>query len=160
MSGWHVWAFERLFAVVERVDEERYRKDAGLFFKSIHGTINHMLLVEHVWHGRLTGEKFKVGGLADEIEPDRGRLRERLLARAAIWGPMVEAMSDAEFDGDLTYRSLKGVEYSMPRASIVHTMFTHGSHHRGQVSAALTQWGYEAPEMDFPLFLLSLRKTS
>jgi uncharacterized damage-inducible protein DinB len=156
MSGWHVWAFERLYAVVGRVAEEQYRQDAGLFFKSIHGTLNHMLLVEHVWRGRLTGELFRIASLADELEPDRARLRERLLAHAAVWGPMVQAMSDDEFDSDLAFRTLKGDAYSLPRASIVHTMFTHGAHHRGQITTALTQWGHEAPVMDFPYFLMTL----
>jgi uncharacterized damage-inducible protein DinB len=156
MSGWHVWAFEQLYAVVDRVDEEQYRKDAGLFFKSIHGTLNHMLLVEQVWRGRLIGELFRPGSLADEVEPARARLRERLLAHAALWGQMLQAISDADLDGDLTYRSLKGDEYTMPRASIVHSMFTHGAHHRGQVTTALTQWGHEAPVMDLPYFLMTV----
>jgi uncharacterized damage-inducible protein DinB len=156
MSGWHVWAFEQLYAVVDGVDEDRYRKDAGLFFKSIHGTLNHMLLVEHNWRGRLIGEPFRVNSLADELVADRHRLRERLLSHAGHWGQMVQSMSDAELAGDFTYRSLKGDQYTMPRASIVHTTFTHGAHHRGQITTALTQWGYEAPVMDFPYFLMTL----
>jgi uncharacterized damage-inducible protein DinB len=156
MSGWHVWAFERVYAVVDRVEETQYRKEAGLIFKSIHGTLNHMLLVEQLWRGRLTGELLRISSLADEVEPDRARLRERLLAHAALWGPMVQAMSDYEFNGDLTYRSMAGDAYTMPRVSIVHTMFTHGAHHRGQITTALTQWGYEAPVMDFPYYLLML----
>jgi uncharacterized damage-inducible protein DinB len=156
MSGWHVWAFERLYAVVDRVDDAQYRKDAGLFFKSVHGTLNHMLLIEHLWRGRLTGELFRAGSLADEVEPDRARLRERLLAHASLWGPMVQAMSDAELEGDHAFRTMKGDAYSLPRASIVHTLFTHGAHHRGQITTALTQCGHDAPEMDFPYYLLSL----
>jgi uncharacterized damage-inducible protein DinB len=160
MSGWHVWAFERLYAVVDGVDDARYRADTGLFFKSVHGTLNHMLLIEQMWRGRLTGDLLQISSLAEEIEPDRARLRERLLAHASLWGPMVEAMPDAVFDGDLTYRSMKGDTYTFPRASIVHTMFTHGAHHRGQITTVLTQWGCPAPEMDFPYYLASLRSNA
>jgi uncharacterized damage-inducible protein DinB len=158
MSGWHVWAFEQLYAVVDLVDEAKYRQDMGLFFKSVHGTLNHMLLVEHVWRGRLIGELFSAKSLADEIEPDRTRLRDRLLAHAALWRTAVDAMSDEDFAGDLSYRSLKGDPYTLPRASVIHTLFTHGAHHRGQITTALTQWGHEAPVMDFPYFLAGLPK--
>jgi uncharacterized damage-inducible protein DinB len=158
MAGWHRWAFEQLYAVVDGLDEEKYRRDAGLFFKSVHGTLNHMLLVEHMWRGRLIGELFGVKSLGDEIEPDRARLRERIHAHAALWAPTVDALTDVELGADFTYRSLKGDVYRMPRASIVHTLFTHGAHHRGQITAALTQWGHEAPVMDFPYFFASLPK--
>jgi uncharacterized damage-inducible protein DinB len=156
MSAWHLWAFERLYAVVDRVDDERYRRDAGLFFKSVHGTLNHMLLAEHIWRGRLVGEIFPVKSLADEIEPDRVRLRERVLAHAGLWRAAIDATSDEDLAGDLSYRSLKGDPYTLPRASIVHHVFTHGAHHRGQITTALTQWGEEAPVMDFPAFLSAL----
>jgi uncharacterized damage-inducible protein DinB len=158
MAGWHVWAFERLFAAVDTLDEADYRRDVGLFFTSVHGTLNHMLLVEQLWKGRLTGDLFEVGRLSDEIEPDRAALRQRLLAHAATWGPMVAAMNAAEFESNLRYRSMAGDEYELPRVSIVHTMFTHAAHHRGQITTALTQLHKEAPEMDFPYFLLSLPK--
>jgi uncharacterized damage-inducible protein DinB len=156
MCGWHVWTFEKLYACVEELSEDEYRKDAGLFFKSVHGTLNHMLLVELLWEGRLKGELFKAGSLADEIEKDRTRLRERLVAHAGIWRPMIDATPDSELSAELRYRSMAGDEYVLPRLSIIHTMFTHGAHHRGQVTTALNQMGKSSPELDFPYFLLSL----
>src|SRR3954463_9982528 len=89
MSGWHVWAFERLYACIDPLVEDDYRKDAGLFFKSVHGTLNHMLLVEQLWAGRLAGSRLNVKSLADELHADRAELRARLLAHAATWGEMI-----------------------------------------------------------------------
>jgi uncharacterized damage-inducible protein DinB len=156
MSGWHVWTFERLYAVVDGLDDADYRKDAGLFFKSVHGSLNHMLLVEHNWAGRLSGDLFKAESLAQEIEPDRARLRERLLAHAAIWGRMVDTMSEADLGEKITYRAMAGTEHTLSRGTVIHTLFTHGSHHRGQITTVLTQMGKEAPVMDYPYYILSL----
>jgi len=155
MSGWHVWAFERLYAVVDDLSEEEYRRDAGLFFKSVHGTLNHMLLIEQMWASRLAGDPKPPETLADEVESDRARLRARILASAASWGEAIRAMSVADFSSDFTYRSMANTEHTLPRVSVIHTMFTHGAHHRGQVSTALTQAGKPAPEMDFPYYLLT-----
>lgn len=156
MAGWHVWAFERLYESVDRAGEADYRKDAGLFFKSIHGSLNHMLLVEHLWRGRLTGNILKIESLADELEADRSRLKKRLFESARSWRPYVDAMPEIELDGDLTFTSTTGQSYTLPRAGIVHALFTHAAHHRGQVSAVLTQLGLPAPVMDYPYYLDSL----
>ena len=47
LARYNAWATQALLAALERVPEGDYRRDCGLFFKSIHGTLNHLLLVEH-----------------------------------------------------------------------------------------------------------------
>lgn len=159
MADWNAWACERTFAVVDQVAASDYLRDAGLFFKSIHRTINHMLLVELMWRGRLTGDLLALSGLDQELESDRAALKRRLLESAGWWRPYVESLSDEALSGDFSYRSIKGDPYTLPRCAIVHTMFTHGAHHRGQVTAVLTQLGLEAPVLDYPYFLASLPKS-
>lgn len=158
MADWNVWAYERTWTIVEQAAEADYRRDLGLFFGSIHRTMNHMLLVEQMWRGRLTEDPFAVSGLDQELETDRARLRQRQLESSGWWRPYVDSLSDAVLLGDFSYRSLKGDPYVLPRSAIIHTMFTHGAHHRGQVSAALTQIGLEAPVLDYPYFLAALPK--
>ena len=53
LARYNVWATRRLLDAVAVVSEADYRKDMGLFFKSIHGTLNHLLVGEHmVWYRR------------------------------------------------------------------------------------------------------------
>ncbi|MDH8644600.1 DinB family protein, partial [Klebsiella pneumoniae] len=33
-----------------------YRADRGAFFKSVHGTLNHLLATDRIWMKRFTGE--------------------------------------------------------------------------------------------------------
>ena len=35
---------------------EQYRADRGAFFKSVHGTLNHLLVTDRIWMQRFTGE--------------------------------------------------------------------------------------------------------
>lgn len=159
MADWNAWCFHRLYAVVDRVGEEDYRRDYGLFFKSVHGTLNHMLLVEKMWLGRLTGELLAVSGLDQELEPDRARLKHRQMESAHAIGAYLKATPDPALFADFDYRAINGDPYTLPRAAAVHTLFTHGAHHRGQVTTVLTQLGLEAPVLDYPRFLASLPKS-
>lgn len=154
MARYHAWAFDRLYDEVDTLDEESYRRDVGLFFRSVHGTLNHLLLVEHLWQARLRGTVFPVSGLDQELEPDRAQLKTRLLAFAAGWRPFVDALTPAQIAGDLEYRNTAGQPFTLPYASLVLHVFNHATHHRGQISTALTQHGAKAPVMDLPYFLL------
>ena len=59
--------------------EDDYRRDVGLFFKSIHGTLNHLLVGEHLlWFRRFAEGVSPRLALDDEAETDRTRLAERL----------------------------------------------------------------------------------
>lgn len=40
LASYHLWAYERLYATIEKLSEDQYRKDVGLVFKSVHGTLN------------------------------------------------------------------------------------------------------------------------
>ncbi|HVJ62114.1 MAG TPA: DinB family protein [Tahibacter sp.] len=156
MADYHRWAFDRLYAEVDRLSDDDYRRDSGQFFGSVHGTLNHLLLVEHLWQARLEHDVYPAAGLDQELEADRAALKRRLLDFATGWRAFVDAMTPTQVAGDLAYRSLAGDRYELPYASLVLHVFNHATHHRGQVSVALVQLGQAAPVMDLPYFLNEL----
>ena len=86
--------------------------------------------------------------LNEEVETDRARLRQRLVEAAERWQPFVESCDDARFAGTLDYTSTKGVAQSLPFAATLGHVFNHGTHHRGQITAAITAMGHPCPEID------------
>ena len=48
LARYNVWATARVLDAVRALPEEAYRRDVGLFFKSIHGTLNHLLVVSTI----------------------------------------------------------------------------------------------------------------
>src|SRR3982074_1479916 len=53
---YNAWANGRLYDSVARLGPEQYRADRGAFFKSVHGTLNHLLVTDRIWMQRFTGE--------------------------------------------------------------------------------------------------------
>src|SRR5512147_373438 len=53
---YNAWANGRLYDAAARLSTEQYRADRGAFFKSVHGSLNHLLVTDRIWMRRFTGE--------------------------------------------------------------------------------------------------------
>jgi uncharacterized damage-inducible protein DinB len=160
LARYDLWAARKLFEHVDALPEADYRRDAGLFFKSVHGTLNHLLVTEHeLWRPRFAEGASPRLKLDAELEPDRARLRERLIDSAAAWQPLIESWPADRFDGVLEYTSTDGLARRLPFSAALAHVFNHGTHHRGQITAAITAFGRTCPELDLPWMLLTERKT-
>ncbi len=150
LARYHVWATGRLYGHIDALSEAECRQDAGLFFKSVHGTCNHLLVAEHaVWLPRFADGISNKVALDAELESDRAALRERLLAAVARWQTLIASFDAARFAGTLDYTTTKGVAQSLPFAPTLGHVFNHATHHRGQITAAITAMGYPCPEIDW-----------
>ena len=149
LARYNRWATLRLYAHLDALPDVDYRRDVGLFFKSVHGTLNHLLLGEHLlWFRRFSEGVSPMIQLDAEVEPDRVRLRERLLQGVAAWLPFVAACDASRLTGALSYTTTKGVPTTLPWAATLAHVFNHATHHRGQVTAAITAMGRPCPALD------------
>lgn len=156
MADYHLWAYQRLQQSLEPLSDDEYYRECGLFFKSVHGTLNHLLLGDRVWHGRLVAELFPISGLDQELLSSRHELSETMLAQSRCWIDYVEQLPEACYHDPLTYRSSGGHAYCLPIEQLLGHVFNHGTHHRGQISTVITQLGYPCPEMDLVYFQLGM----
>ena len=153
LTQYHSWAFNRLYEYLESVSEKDYRRECGLFFKSIHGTLNHSLLADKIWYGRCINQPFSVSGLGEELSSDRKQLENEIKNQSAKWSEFLQQTDADKLGNNIEYHTTQGREKSLQLANILSHIVNHGTHHRGQVSAALTQFGYSAPEIDLPYFI-------
>jgi len=50
------WVNDRLYTMAASLPDEAYRRNVGVFFKSLHGTLNHLLTTDRIWMHRLDGK--------------------------------------------------------------------------------------------------------
>jgi uncharacterized damage-inducible protein DinB/GNAT superfamily N-acetyltransferase len=161
LARYHLWATRELLRHVDVLPEADYRRHAGLFFQSVHGTLNHLLLAEHeIWYRRFAEGASPAIALNQEIEPDRRALHERLVEAALAWLPLLEVWPESRLLGALAYRRLNGEPTTLPFAATLMHVFNHGTHHRGQITAALTAMGHACPELDMVRMLQQEHKAS
>jgi uncharacterized damage-inducible protein DinB len=154
LARYNVWATQRLLDAIAPLSDTDYRRDVGLFFKSIHGTLNHLLVGEHlIWFRRFAEGVSPKDSLDREAEADRQRLATALLDGAARWEPLIQSWPAERFDGQLSYTTMSGTPANLPFAATLGHVFNHGTHHRGQITAALTALGQPGPDLDWVVLL-------
>ncbi len=55
-ARYNAWANRRLYDAAAELSDADYRADRGAFFKSMHGTLNHLLTADWVWMHRFNGQ--------------------------------------------------------------------------------------------------------
>jgi uncharacterized damage-inducible protein DinB len=148
-AGYNAWANRRLYDAAAQLSDADYRADRGAFFKSMHGTLNHLLATDRIWMKRFTGEGEAPERL-DAILHDR--LADLDAARTAfdrdivIW---VNGLDEARLQGVIRYRRVSTPEeFVQPLMPALDHWFNHQTHHRGQAHMILTSLGRPAPELD------------
>jgi uncharacterized damage-inducible protein DinB len=156
MVRYHTWATERLLSSTESLPEEIYRQPCGLYFNSIHGTLNHLLLTDsEIWYPRFAEGRSASLPLDAELERDRATLASRLIAAAAKWFAYVDKLDDDALAVDLRYTMTTGQPRALPKPTALLHVFNHATHHRGQITAAISIQGFEYLPLDLPFLIFS-----
>jgi len=153
MAGYNAWCNERIYDVAAQLSDADYRADRGAFFKSVHGTLNHLLVTDRIWLKRFSGQgeaPNRLDAILFENLPELRAAREREDERIVGY---IDGLSDADLAGRIRYRTITNpAEIEQPLAPALVHFFNHQTHHRGQAHCLLTGFGLEAPSLDLILF--------
>jgi uncharacterized damage-inducible protein DinB len=159
MAEYNSWANARIFRAAAQLSDEQYRRDVGAYFKSLHGTLNHLLTADRMWMHRLTGtgdQPTSLNGILFDDLPSLSVARRSEDERIASF---VQELDDARIEGFCEYRTLNGAAQKMSVSEILAHLFNHQTHHRGQAHAILTTLGIQEPEpMDLLIMLRQRRQ--
>lgn len=149
MAHYNRWMNQRIYNCCTTLSDDQRKRDMGAFFRSIHGTLNHLLLADRVWMGRFTGKHFQVESLNQELYADFSALqieREKEDRRIIDW---VASLSFQDLEGELVYTSIVNPEpRRYPLGFALAHFFNHQTHHRGQVTTLLSQLGIDVGVTD------------
>ena len=146
------WANWRVLQVAEGLPSEDYTREFDTSFKSLHGTLAHMLGAEWLWFERFHGRSpasvrdFSTWTTAAHL--------------AAAWIPVREMqthflthLKPVDLKSRLTYRNLAGEQKSYILGDALLHCTNHATFHRGQVVQLLRQLGATPPTTDYIFFL-------
>lgn len=148
LARYNRWANKAVYDAAAALPDADYRADCGAFFRSVHGTLNHLVVADMIWLGRFGAGEFPVlpldATVADDLPPLR-MMREKLDGDVIAF---TEALT-AELAATFSYvRGTVPEAVTQPLAPAVVHVFNHQTHHRGQVHALLTRLAGRAPSLD------------
>jgi len=154
MARYNKWMNDKIYACAAQLSEEELKRDRGAFFKSIHGTLNHILWGDQIWLHRLAGTPKPQAGSIGESVAQFGDFAEMTRERQAFDQVILDwaaALDPAWLEGDFTYFSAAANrQITKPKWVLVTHLFNHQTHHRGQVHCLLTQCGLRPGDTDLP----------
>lgn len=154
-AGYNAWCNERLYAAAATLSDTDYRADRGAFFKSVHGTLNHILVADRIWMKRFTGAGEAPPSLDTILYDDLASLRAARQSQDTLISRYVARLSDDDLARAFRYRTVtnpQNIEQAL--APALDHFFNHQTHHRGQVHALLSGFlGNDAtPSLDLLIY--------
>ena len=153
MAAYNRWANQRMYADAATLDDAVRKRPLGLFFGSIHGTLNHLLVADYIWMRRFTGEGPQPERLSQTLYDDFDALRAERVREDGLILDFVRSVED--FDREIEYQNSSGRTFRQRLAPALSHFFNHQTHHRGQVHAGMTIVGIREPQS---LDLLGLQR--
>ncbi|MES9885126.1 MAG: DinB family protein [Sedimenticola sp.] len=151
---------ERQYAAAVNLSKDELGEDKGTFFKSVLGTLNHILVGDIIWLKRFAEHPSSIKSLSyiremdkpsklssilftelDGLKEEREKIDEVILN----W---IRSLSEDDLNRCISYKNMAGSSFSKSFVSLIHHLFLHQVHHRGQVTTLLSQYGVEFGETD------------
>jgi uncharacterized damage-inducible protein DinB len=152
-ARYNQWANRRLYAACASLPEAEYMKPRASFFGSLHATLNHILVGDRIWMGRLTGHDPGIASLDQILYAELAGLRVAREAEDAQIIAFVDGLDEPTFNTTLRYKSMSGKPQATPVRWVLAHLFNHQTHHRGQAHALLSQTAVAPPELDLIYYL-------
>ena len=154
MARYNRWANARLYDACAALDEATYRAEGKMFFGSIHGTLNHLLVGDRLWLSRILGDPALGLSLDDRPFSDLTALRRARVDEDRKMIDLTESYAEGDLDAIISYRMATLPEDA---ATPLHLcwlhLFNHQTHHRGQVHDQLVQTSVAPPPLDLIFYL-------
>lgn len=156
MAKYNEWANKRLYSSCALLSLENFHCDRDIAFKSVCGTLNHLLVVDRIWMHRMTGKGETYTQLGEILDTGLDVLKKKRAEEDIKIIDFIDSMSEADFLGSFEYSNTAGQAFKSTYDEILAHFFNHQTHHRGQIHALLTQFGQDSTPLDLIYFIRGL----
>lgn len=152
-AAYNQWANERIFEAAADLDDGAWQRETGVFFKSLLGTLNHVLVADRIWMKRMTGTGDAPKALDVILYRDPASLHAARRVEDQRIIDWIDEISEATLAGRFTYITVTDLRTISQRlAPALAHFFNHQTHHRGHAHAILTMLGRPSPQLDLVYF--------
>jgi uncharacterized damage-inducible protein DinB len=171
MASYNTSMNAKVYATASELSAESLSADRGAFFGSVLGTLNHITVADRIWLQRFAEHPSQPEILAEvRLLPKPRSLDEILFSdfrelskhRAMLDGVIeqwVNGLTQADLNQVLCYSNLKGTRICKRFSGLMLHFFNHQTHHRGQITTLLSQFGKDVGVTDLFALLPTEQET-
>ncbi len=141
-------ANHRLYSVCAQLTDEERKVNRQVFFRSIHGTLNHILIGDRIWMMRFQGVVIPSTNLDSILYDNFDELWEARQEEDESIENFMAELDEIWLESEIDYVNNEGKEFSDETTTLLIHFFNHQTHHRGQVHAMITQTNVKPPVLD------------
>jgi uncharacterized damage-inducible protein DinB len=146
------WANELILRTAARISTEQFIASAAYSHRDLRATLAHTLFAEWIWRTRWEGSSPTKRINAEDF-PDLASLVDRWLEEEAKLMSFVDSLTDEKLNSSFQYTTTEGT----PRENILWQamahVVNHGTQHRSEAAAMLTELGQSPGNIDMIVFL-------
>ncbi|MBE9029667.1 DinB family protein [filamentous cyanobacterium LEGE 11480] len=160
MAEYNQWMNQKIYATAAALSAEQLQCDCQAFFGSVLGTLNHLMVGDIVWLKRFAAHPVKFLALEplrgmeqprsidQMLYEDFGELRQQREQLDQIVRDWVNDLTEGDLDLVLDYQNMRAVPARRQLGRLLCHFFNHQTHHRGQVTTLLSQFGLDVGGTD------------
>ena len=149
---YHYWANKRILAASANVTQEQFLAPASFPYGGLRGTILHILDAEWGWRGLFVHQSFGADLSLDEF-PTLATLEARWQEEERAIRAYLADLSDDDLESHLRYTTDTGIKRDRILWHCLLHVVNHGTQHRSEAAALLTDYGHSPGDLDFTVFL-------
>ncbi len=146
------WANTRILNAASNLTPEQFLAPASFPHRELRSTLTHILFAEWIWRTRWQGEspayRFK-----PEDFPTLDSLRTRWQQEEKSLNTYIESLIDEKLSGIFQYTTTKGDAMENILWQVMTHVVNHGTQHRSEAAAILTELGQSPGDIDLIIFL-------
>lgn len=155
-TRYNTWMNQRIYAGCTKIPDADRKRDLGAFFKSIHGTLNHLVVADMFNLARFKGEPLPALKLDSIVHENFDELRAVRAALDRQFADIFATATDAWLNEEIKIVSvIYKTTFTCQRWFYAMQVFNHQTHHRGQVTTLMMQLGVDPGPTDLPVMNLT-----
>ncbi|MGD1911028.1 MAG: DinB family protein [Rivularia sp. (in: cyanobacteria)] len=147
LASYNTLANRKLYEVCSKLSDAQRKQIRPAFFKSIHGTLNHIMIGDRIWIGRFKGQKVPSTRLDAILYHDFEVLQKTRMLEDRNIEAFISNSSEDFFCDTIKYLDNQGKAHNDPTELLMAHFFNHQTHHRGQIHDMLTQTEIAPPAL-------------
>jgi uncharacterized damage-inducible protein DinB len=148
LARYNTLANRKLYDACAQLSVAERTRIRPAFFKSIHGTLNHIMVGDRIWLTRFEGGMMPSTGLNAILYEEFDALRAARVAQDERIEAFAAGLTDNFLAQPLQYVNNQGRHLEDPADLLVAHVFNHQTHHRGQIHDMLSQTEVAPPSLD------------